>query len=222
MNANHDKLDGSIQESRRQTEVFSTRHENMLKKIRHRLKEVDRRISEGNSIANKFAQHARLDWLNQLGQELKSLMNKIITVNLATYDSILEIKRALPPTNQLVHSPASGPVFYFEDAIGRVTPITLEFITCWDAFHAVLEVRFRGIQGTKKVLKKEYALQNRATGRDIGFSQKWEMVFLPGQWVVMSMIFQETNAQDSGDVGGDTCPKCQAKSNQPPGVDVKW
>jgi len=189
MNANHDKLDTSIQESRRQTEVFSTRHENMLKKIRHRLKEVDRRISEGNSIANKFAQHARLDWLNQLGQELKSLMSKIITVNLATYDSILEIKRALPPTNQLVHSPASGPVFYFEDAIGRVTPITLEFITCWDAFHAVLEVRFRGIQGTKKVLKKEYALQNRATGRDIGFSQKWEMVFLPGQWVVMSMIF---------------------------------
>jgi hypothetical protein len=222
MNANHDKLDASIQESRRQTEVFSAKQENTLKEIRYRLKEVDRRISEGNSIANKFAQHTRLDWPNQLGQELKSLMSQIITVNLATYNTILDIKRALPSTNQLVRSPANGPVFYFEDAIGRVTPITLEFITCWDAFHAVLEVRFRGIQGAKKVMKKEYALQNRATGRDIDFSQKWERVFLPGQWVDMSMIFQESNAHESGDVCGDTCPKCQAKSHQPPGVDVKW
>jgi hypothetical protein len=222
MNANHDKLEASIQESRRQTEVSSTKRDKTLKEIRYRLKEVDRRISEGNSIANKFAKHARLEWLKQLGQELKSMMSNIITVNLATYYAILEVKGALPPTNQIFHSPASGPVFYFEDAIGRVTPITLEFITCWDAFHAVLEVRFQGIQGTKKVMKKEYALQNRATGKDIGFSQKWEMVFLPGQWVLMSMIFQDTNAQDLGDVGGDTCPKCQAKSNQPPGIDVKW
>jgi len=158
-----------------------------------------------------------------MGNDLKALMQKIITVNLATYSSVLEIKRQLPAMNQLQVTLPSEPMFYLEDALGRVFPITLQFITCWDALHAVLEIHFRGMQGMKKVLKREYALQDRATKKDINLSQKWERVFLPGKWVNMSMIFDElASAEQDNSTSTDTCPGCQAQSNQPPGLEIIW
>jgi hypothetical protein len=172
------------------------------------------------TVAARLAQQAnvRLEWLNQLGQDLRTLMQKIISINLATYKCVVEIQRAL-----LVSPLTNEPIFYLEDAIGRVSPITLQFITCWDALQAVLEVRFRGIQGSKKVLRKEYALQYRATGKDIDLTRTWEGAFLPGQWVDMSMVFQETG-KVSNENDDDICPTptCKARSNQPPGVEVRW
>lgn len=158
-----------------------------------------------------------------MGNDLKALMQKIITINLATHSSVLEIKRQLPAINQLQMAVPSERMFYLEDALGRVFPVTLQFITCWDALHAVLEINFRGLQGMKKVLKKEYALQDRATRKDIDLSQKWERVLLPGRWVNMSMIFNElAGTEQDGMTSPDTCPGCQAKSNQPPGLEIIW
>lgn len=194
----------------------------MLDEIQHRLKDVNRRISAGESSLTRFLQD-RFEWLGQMGNDLKALMQKIITVNLATYNSVLEIKRQLPTVNQLQAAVPSEPMFYLEDALGRVFPITLQFITCWDALHAVLEIQFRGMQGMKKVLKREYALQDRATKKDIDLSHKWERIFLPGKWVNMSMIFNElagTTQRDS--ISTDNCPGCQAPSNQPPGLEIIW
>jgi hypothetical protein len=54
-----------------------------------------------------------------------------------------------------------------EDAIGRIAPVHLQFVTSWDAFNAVLEIRFRDLQGFKKVKDKQYGLRNKATKRDV-------------------------------------------------------
>lgn len=158
-----------------------------------------------------------------MGNELKALMQKIIMINLATYSAVHEIQRQLPAMNQLQAAVPSEPMFYLEDALGRVFPITLQFITCWDALHAVLEINFRGLQGMKKVLKREFALQDRGTKKDIDLSQKWERVFLPGKWVDMSMIFNELASTEQDDTTStNTCPGCRAQSNQPPGLEIRW
>lgn len=103
-----------------------------------------------------------------------------------------------------------------------MTPITLEFIDCWESFHAVLEIRFEGLQGMVKVQKKEYVLQGHATSRDIDTTRCWEREILVGQRIDMSMIFKKISFErEDTDLDADTCPKCQEMSNQRSGLDVK-
>jgi hypothetical protein len=70
--------------------------------------------------------------------------------------------------------------FILEDPIGRPAPVHLQFITSWDAFNAVLEIRFRSVQGHRKIVQKEYGLQEEVTGREINQSgqacyQRWRV-----------------------------------------------
>jgi hypothetical protein len=81
--------------------------------------------------------------------------------------SILELQRSLSPLASLTTPFPSERVFYPQDAIGRVSTITLDSIISYDALIAVIQVRFEGIPGLKKILKRECALQNRATGEDV-------------------------------------------------------
>ncbi|KAL1607942.1 hypothetical protein SLS60_002881 [Paraconiothyrium brasiliense] len=202
-----------------------TRQENALKDLQARLSKVNRRVTAGNSLLLKLAKTARADWLMQLGHDLKALMLKIMAVNLVTYAAVDKIQKSVLNIEQnmptLMRPITTERIFYLEDAIGRVSTITLDFITSWDALLAVLEVRFQGKPGLKKVLKKEYAIQNRATRKDVDVSQNWESTFLPGLWFDMDMIFQEVQEEGSNDPTGDTCPRCQARSNQPPGLQIK-
>jgi hypothetical protein len=200
----------------------------MLKEIRSRLDVADQRISAGSNLIIKLANTARKAWFLQLGNELKVLMFRTMALNLVIFasvdkvhNSILELRRALP-TSSLVTPLSHQRIFYLEDAIGRVSTITLDFITSYDALTAVLQVRFQGIPGSKKVLKKEYALQNRTTGKDVDASQRFEGVFLPGLWYNMSMVFQIVQSDDAGDSKQDACPRCGTKSNQPQGLKIKW
>ncbi|KAF2266354.1 hypothetical protein CC78DRAFT_542595 [Lojkania enalia] len=52
-------------------------------------------------------------------------------------------------------SPVAEETFLLEDAIGRVAPVLLHYIGLWDAFDAVLEIRFCNQQGFKMVADKE-------------------------------------------------------------------
>lgn len=127
---------------------------------------------------------------------------------------MLNIEQSLPG---LARSMLSERDFYLLDPLGRESRIALDFIISWTALIAVLEVRFKGMPGLKKVLKKEYAIQNRATGKDVDPSHHWEAAFLPGLWYYMDMIFQEVQDEGLDDLVGDTCPRCQSKSDQPQG-----
>ncbi|KAJ4353517.1 uncharacterized protein N0V89_005247 [Didymosphaeria variabile] len=202
-----------------------TQQDNALKSLQGRLSEVNRRVTAGNNLLLKLAKAARAEWLMQLGQDLKTLMLKIMAVNLVTYAAVDKVQKSILSIEQnmpaLTRSITTERIFYLEDAIGRVSTITLDFITSWDALLAVLEVRFQGKPGMKKVLKKEYAIQNRATKKDVDVSQNWESTFLPGLWFDMDMIFQEVQEEGSNDSTGDTCPRCQTRSNQPPGLQIR-
>lgn len=48
--------------------------------------------------------------------------------------------------------------FVLEDAIGRVAPVHLQFITSWDGVEAVLAARFEGLSGHDKIEREEFVL----------------------------------------------------------------
>jgi hypothetical protein len=61
----------------------------------------------------------------------------------------------------------STSIFILEGPIGRMAPAHLQLVTSRKAFSAVLEIRFRDLQGFKKIHDKDYGLQEKITQRDI-------------------------------------------------------
>ncbi|KAH4208388.1 hypothetical protein HBH70_183360 [Parastagonospora nodorum] len=197
-------------------ESNARKQDTILKSINDRLDDTNRLIACGSLVTANIAEALRLDWLRQLGTELKVFMRRIIAMNIATYHAVISIQAALP--SRLERSLIEEP-FVLEDAIGRIAPVHLQFVTSWDAFNAVLEIRFRDMQGSKKVKQKQYGLQDRATKRDIHQSQSWERAFLPGQRIEMSFLFDTQESENSQ--GIVTCPGCQTLSTSPTHVEIQ-
>lgn len=187
-----------------------------LEHIRQRIEDAQQQINTGNAILNQITNSLRLDWLRQLGSELKDLLRRAIAMNVATYHAVISIQAALPSRLEcvLIEEP-----FILEDPIGRIAPVHLQFVTSWEAFHAVMEHRFSELQGFKKVQQRKYGLQDRATGRDIDQTRPWQRAFLPGQRVEMAFIFQNDRAADADDTN-TTCPGCQTPSEDIGDTDV--
>jgi hypothetical protein len=175
---------------------------------------VDRNTEVIKSHTTLIKDVMKLDWLRNLASDLKQLARKIFFLNLATFRMMVEIRASLPShlDRCLIQEP-----FLLEDAIGREAPVHLQFINSWDVFYAVLESRFRDLQGYNKIKRKEFVLQERATRRDISRAGSWEGTFLPGQRVDMSIIFTEIrqNVQLS-------CPKCRVINNNCSRQSTQW
>jgi hypothetical protein len=159
---------------------------------------------------------ANLSRIGELCTHIKAVVTKTFFINVATYKAVLALQNLLP--SHLERSLINEP-FVLEDAIGRISPVHLQFISSWAAFDAVLETRFRGIQGYEKVVDGHWTLQDRATGRDIVRTQRWEGAFLTGQRVDMSLLFERETTVDAFDhesefnMGRDdsaACPRCRA------------
>lgn len=104
----------------------------------------------------------------------------------------------------------------FLDALGRLSPIHLEWINSKEAFLAVLKVRFKNL-GLRKVEKGEFALQETKSRRDLDLSVPWEVCFFPGQIVDMSMVFRQSHQAKLG-----SCPACKQPCSAVAGEDVEW
>ncbi|KAH7085738.1 hypothetical protein BKA63DRAFT_402029 [Paraphoma chrysanthemicola] len=199
-----------------QNELNLGKQDAMLITINERLESTNRLINSGNAVTTKIAEALRLDWLRQLGTELKEYMRRIIAMNIATYHAVISIQSSLPGRLErgLIEEP-----FILEDAIGRIAPVHLQFVTSWDAFNAVLEIRFREMQGFQKIKKKQYGLQEKATKREIEQSRPWQRAFLPGQRIEMSFLF-DTQDPESG-VDKVSCPGCQTTSSNPTDAEIQ-
>jgi hypothetical protein len=89
----------------------------ILLSIQGHMNETKQLITSGNSVTQKIADALRLDWLRQLGAELKGFMSRIMAMNVATYHAVIAIQSSLPGRSErsLIDEP-----FILEDAIGRV------------------------------------------------------------------------------------------------------
>jgi len=79
-----------------------------------------------------------------------------------------------------------------------------------------LERRFEAT-GTNKILRKEYALEDTKTKRQIDLTKPWDTLFYPGMHVGMDMIFV-----DPQHIYKNNCPACQTPSSCNLDVDVIW
>ncbi|EON68350.1 hypothetical protein W97_07608 [Coniosporium apollinis CBS 100218] len=190
-----------------------------------RLTELDSKLTENNHLVSssiaaimaKMTELLQLGRLRQIGTDLISLGQKVLFVHLATYKAVMEIQKGLP--SHLERSLIQEP-FILEDAIGRIFPVHLQFISSWEAFDAVLEDRFRNFRGYEKVRNSEYVLQDHSTRRDITRSRKWDAAFLPGQKIEMTMLFEELKDPHSSET--TSCPGCKRVSDGGHDTEVHW
>ena len=120
-------------------ETSSQEQQRLLDDFKNKLEENNQQIRAGNASIQKLSEVLRLDWVRQLGKDLKTFMRKIFVMNIATYKAVLDIRGCLP--SHLERSLYQEP-FILEDAIGRIAPVHMQFINSWEAFDSVLELRF--------------------------------------------------------------------------------
>jgi len=129
-------------------------------------------------------------------REIRTAVREVRETNLQVYQMVLEMQTTLPSQVKRQQS------VYFLDAWGRFSPFHLEFINSWDAFLAVLKVRFKHC-GLGKIEKNQYVLEEANSKRPIDIRRPWETCFLPGQHVNMDMCFEERGTSKN------SCPVCQ-------------
>ena len=187
----------------------------LIQEVRDRLEENNALVSASNAMTSKFREVLKFEWFTQFGAEIKGLMLRIININIATYNTVISIQEVISGGLQrsLAHEP-----FILEDAIGRISPVHLQFINSWDAFDAVLELRFRKIQGHSKVKRRAYILQEHSTKREISRTRRWEGAFLPGQRIDMSLIF---DSEEQSAIG-TSCPSCKEVSENSQDSEIHW
>jgi hypothetical protein len=117
--------------------------------------------------------------------------------NLQLLSALEQLQKSIP-AQVLLKEPV-----IFTDALDRVAPIHLDWITSWDAFLAVLEVRFSHL-GSNKIKRREFALQESATRSELAFTRPIDLCLKPGQHVDMCMIFQDR----TGVTAKNVCPHC--------------
>lgn len=61
-------------------------------------------------------------------------------------------------------------------------------------FDMIISKRFEKHRGHTKIQKREYAIEEGITGREVSRVSDWSMCFRPGQKVDMSVIFPEMGA----------------------------
>lgn len=175
--------------------------------------EVAKHTESTSATATRILEALKLDWLRNLGQDLKGFMRKIFIINVAIYQAVLDIRGRLP--SHLDRCLDQEP-FILEDGIGRIAPVHMQFISSWEAFDSVLELRFRGMQGYNLVQDKRYVMQEQATRREVDRTRAWECSFLPGQKVVMSMLLDDDTGYKA------TCPRCQTPTEKSLDSDIQW
>jgi hypothetical protein len=137
----------------------------------------------------------------QQGQRLLEMTAQIIQTNVEIFKVVLDVQNFITRIPGQIDR--QQPV-YLVDALGRHTPFHLEFVKSAEALAFVLKDNFRDIgSGPLKIDKGEFAIQDSGTGRDVNLASKWEIIFLPGQKVDMSMVFTSTKGNILG-----SCPRC--------------
>ncbi|KAF2269728.1 hypothetical protein CC78DRAFT_238599 [Lojkania enalia] len=216
LSTSHDNLTERLSKDGQQIHASLNTQTQLLTEVHERLDSNARLISNGTSLTTRVIQ--RLDWIRKLASDLKRLMLNVINSNIAIYCEVKNIRLAF--ANQ-VYRPLSEDPFVLEDALGRIAPVHLRLINSWETFHAVIELRFLGKQGSGKISRREYVLQEQATGKDVDMSEDFQDAFLPGQRISMSLVFEHDATPKS--IGTPThCPGCNTISEQSTDQDIQW
>ncbi|KAJ2985684.1 hypothetical protein NUW58_g5402 [Xylaria curta] len=143
--------------------------------------------------------------------EVKDLLFQVSknVINLQIMASNTMFIRLLDPTREL-------PVI-IEDALGRKLPIPAQWLDSleWEVLYHLLSGSFKGRKGHEMVVRREYALEESASGRDLDSARPLHLCLRRGMKINMSMIFQ------TAEIVIGACPRCGTESDAPEGVTVQ-
>ena len=131
---------------------------------------------------------ARLDERSPLMDTLSSVRVFITfmvdftkTAALSTYRAVLAVNKSL---YWLSYQRTLGDrPCHLRDYLGESMPLHLQFVNCWEAIDAVLEVRYRGMPGYDKIVNKAFVYRDRSTGHDIPRIDSNHIFLRPGQQI---------------------------------------
>ncbi|KAL1854486.1 hypothetical protein Daus18300_011407 [Diaporthe australafricana] len=183
-----------------------------LDTIRNEIQRNHQLSSSMNSIVRALLD--RFNWFGKLLVSVKRMVSTGLMINLATHRAVLSMQASM--SNGLDRPLIQEP-FVLEDALGRIAPVHLQFITSWQALEAVMLVRFEGLPGREKITTREFVLQEQATKREICLDQPWEIAFRPGSFVTMSLAFRRDIKSAKG---SNSCPYCGESSDKASSAEV--
>jgi hypothetical protein len=161
-----------------------------------------KRVFESENERQKAAQDKEL-------AELKMIMADTRDTNMRVFKIVMNMQQHLPPQID-----RQQPI-YFIDACGEHAPFHLEFINSWEAFEAVLEVRFKD-KGFSKIRRREYILERPATRTALNRNSPWGRGLLPGSTITMDMVF------DVPSQTVNSCPVCGHESVESMESEIDW
>ncbi|KAK0703007.1 hypothetical protein B0T26DRAFT_657301 [Lasiosphaeria miniovina] len=207
----------NVEELASETKSSANEISGVLVRIHGRLDETTTQLTEQKTIVGRITDG--IGRIRKICSDMQASLANLLQLGTQTHQAVVAIQTQLPSRLErvLIDDP-----FILEDAIGRRAPVHLQFINSWEALHAVLEIRFRNIQGADKIGRHEYSLQDHRTGREISRSRAWEGAFLPGQRVDMSLIFENKRSTAPAADGANTCPGCRHSSFSSADADVEW
>ncbi len=198
--------------SEEKAEIAIQKQHHLLKEIRDCLHENNKLTHAESWATPEIIESLRVDWTRSLGRFLNRCLQSILMTTFTTYKMVIDIRGRLPShLERCLHQEP----FLLEDSHGRIRPIYMDCINSWDAFDAWLEIQFRDLPGYRKVQNKHYVLHETVSNRDIERQRPWENAFLPGQRIVMCVLF-------TAYFGSNHCPRCFIESSAAVDSDVKW
>jgi len=148
------------------------------------LQDIKGKVVEAQELVITTSAASRADWMNQIGQDLKEQMCEVVATNVKAYQCLSRIENAAPIR------PMNDTTFTFKDPLGPLIPFSLQFVTSWEAFVAILDTGLRGTDPhvSHSFQIKRYILRDgneRLISVKGHVNHRWEDVFFPGRVVEM-------------------------------------
>jgi len=146
---------------------------------------------------------------SQRHDELSSVVNEVLETNLEICRLVLEMQTSLP------QQVGCQQPLYFTDACGFRAKLDLGYFDSWEAFNAVIGVKFKQ-RGLRVVEKKQYVLEDAHRKKLINTARPFQACFVPGQQVNMDACFDENIGTEK------CCPGCQHVENVASDQAIDW
>lgn len=90
------------------------------------------------------------------------------------------------------------------DAIGRNLNLPLMFFSSPKVFHDLLYIMYRGIPGSKKIMRREYTITEENEEETLIEEENWGRLIRPGMRLALNMILKVSSSWNTSQ-----CPKCK-------------
>ncbi|KAH6975231.1 hypothetical protein BKA56DRAFT_675286 [Ilyonectria sp. MPI-CAGE-AT-0026] len=210
-----------------------------MRKVQWKLDEKD--IHKFRTEIECYTQSLRMNSITEQSQNMRRLMADLAALFILGFQMAYQIGGELKQTSLFIlyigstiytelsglhslftrlESSISEEYFTLQDAIGRTLPIHLRTITSWEDLGYIIQRRFEGMKGRRRVARHQYALEDHASRKELNQTMPWDHAFRPYQKVNMSILCKDS-LDKPGEVPKRSCPWCRHLASGEESVEIK-